>query len=73
MTGCRQPDVVHQWNVYYLMGNSSVTELHSEQFSVLLLVVLQKRLVLSGSYVMYGVLLTPNYPDKNLCCIELEY
>ena len=55
------------------MGNSSVTELHSEQFSVLLLVVLQKRLVLSGSYVMYGVLLTPNYPDKNLCCIELEY
>ena len=47
-----------------LMGIFSVTELHLEQFRALLLVVLQKRLVFSGNYVMHRVLITLNYPEK---------
>ena len=49
---------------FHGVGNSSVTELNLEQFGALLLVVLHKRLVLSGNYVMPRVLLTETIMEK---------
>ena len=49
---------------FHGVGNSSVTELNFEQFEALLLVVLHKRLVLSGNYVMPRVLLTETILEK---------